>query len=270
MTAVTSSYPESGRPKGWGAAVPGHPLLRVENVAKSYGSVEALRGVSFSLYPGEVVGLVGDNGAGKSTLVKCIAGVLVPTSGEIHLEGTRHEFESPAAARHAGIETVYQDLALIELFDLAGNLFLGRELVRPGLLGRLGFIQKGAMRSMARSAVATLPAKFPDLDAPIETMSGGQRQIVAIVKAAFWGRRLLLLDEPTAALGVRESAGVLEMIARTAEPGHMGMVVITHNIVHVFSVCTRILVMRQGLLVADLKHADTTPEEVVAYITGAK
>jgi ABC-type sugar transport system ATPase subunit len=251
-------------------AVVSHPLLSVREVSKSYGAVEALKGVSFDLQRGEIVGLVGDNGAGKSTLVKCIAGVLRPTEGEIHLEGTRHEFNSPAEALAAGVETVYQDLALVEMFDLTANLFLGRELVQTGPLGRLGILRKREMQVEARDAIAKLPARFPDLDAPIDNMSGGQRQIVAISKAAFWGRRLLLLDEPTAALGTRESAGVLDMISHTASRGDIAMLMIAHNLQHIFSVCSRVLVMRRGSLVADLKTDATTAEEVVAYITGAR
>ena len=247
-----------------------HPLLLVEDVSKRYGSVEALIDVTFELDYGEVVGLVGDNGAGKSTLVKCIAGVIRPSSGAIHLSGTRHEFDSPAEALLAGVETVYQDLALVESFDLAENLFLGRELVRSGPLHRLGILRKGDMERAARGAIAQLPARFPNLDAPIDTMSGGQRQAVAISKAAFWGRTLLLLDEPTAALGVQESAGVLEMIGHAAKQGDMGMMVIAHNLLHIFHVCSRILVLRQGRLVADLRKDDTSPEEVVAHITGAR
>jgi ABC-type sugar transport system ATPase subunit len=246
------------------------PLLEVEHLSKRYGSVEALIDVSLTLGHGEVVGLVGDNGAGKSTLVKCIAGVVVPTSGAIHLSGTRHEFGSPAEARAAGVETAYQDLALVESFDLTANLFLGRELVRPGLLGRLGILRKRDMEREAQAAITRLPARFPDLSATVDTMSGGQRQAVAIAKAAFWGRRLLLLDEPTAALGVQESAGVLEMISHAAAQGGMGMLVIAHNLQHVLAVCTRVLVMRQGRLVADLVTADTTAEWIVAYITGAR
>jgi ABC-type sugar transport system ATPase subunit len=248
----------------------GHPLLLVEGVSKRYGSVDALIDVTFELDFGEVVGLVGDNGAGKSTLVKCIAGVIRPSSGAIHLSGTRHEFDSPADALLAGVETVYQDLALVESFDLAGNLFLGRELVRQGPLRRLGILRKGDMERAARAAIAQVPARFPDLEAPIDTMSGGQRQAVAISKAAFWGRTLLLLDEPTAALGVKESAGVLEMIGHAATQGDMGMIVIAHNLQHIFHVASRVLVMRQGRLVADLRRDDTSPEEVVAYITGAR
>ena len=247
-----------------------HPLLSVEHVSKSYGHVEALRDVSFDLRRGEVVGLVGDNGAGKSTLIKCIAGVLRPDSGDIHVEGTRHEFAAPAEARAAGIETVYQDLALVEMFDLTANLFLGRELVRSGWMGRLGFLRKGDMERQARAAISQLPARFPDMDAPIDTMSGGQRQIVAISKAAFWGRRLLLLDEPTAALGVQELAAVLEMVNHAAASGDMAILVIAHNLEHIFSICTRVLVMRRGSLVADLPVEGASAENVVAYITGAK
>ncbi len=247
-----------------------HPLLLIEHVSKLYGSVEALVDVSFELQHGEVVGLVGDNGAGKSTLVKCIAGVIQPSDGAIHVSGTRHEFTSPAEALEAGVETVYQDLALVESFDLAQNLFLGRELVRSGILGKIGVLRKGEMDRAAREAISQLPARFPNLDAPIYTMSGGQRQAVAISKAAFWGRKLLLLDEPTAALGVKESAGVLEMISHAAARGDMGMMVIAHNMQHIFKVCTRMIVLRQGRLVADLKATETDPEEIVAYITGAR
>ena len=162
------------------------PLLSVQHLSKNYGAVEALKDVSFELRRGEVVGLVGDNGAGKSTLVNCVAGVLTPSGGEIHLEGTQHEFGSPADALAAGVETVYQDLALVEMFDMTDNLFLGRELVRGGMLRPFGFLRKREMATAARQAVAQLPARFPDLDAPIDTMSGGQRQVVAISKAAFW------------------------------------------------------------------------------------
>lgn len=248
----------------------GDPLLSVRGVSKNYGSVEALRDVSFDIRVGEVVGLVGDNGAGKSTLVKCIAGVLRPSAGQINLEGTAHEFGSPADARSAGVETVYQDLALVELFDLTDNLFLGRELVRSGLPGAIGWLRKSDMAVQARRAIGQLPANFPDLDAPIDTMSGGQRQVVAIAKAAFWGRRLMLLDEPTAALGVQESAGVLDMVRHTAARGDIAILVIAHNLEHIFSVCSRILVMRRGSLVADLDVRSTSAEEVVGYITGAK
>lgn len=245
-------------------------LLSVQRISKSYGSVAALQDVTFDLHRGEVVGLVGDNGAGKSTLIKCIAGVLHPDTGDIHLEGTKHDFGTPADARAAGVETVYQDLALVEMFDLTENLFLGRELVRGGWLGRFGLLRKKEMTTRARAAIAQLPARFPDLDAPIDQMSGGQRQVVAISKAAYWGRHLLLLDEPTAALGVRESVGVLEMISHTAARGDMAILVVAHNLQHILSVCERVLVLRRGSLVANLKVSETDGEEIVAYITGAR
>jgi ABC-type sugar transport system ATPase subunit len=247
-----------------------HPLLSVTHLSKNYGAVEALKDVSFEMRRGEVVGLVGDNGAGKSTLVKCIAGVLSPSDGQIHLEGTQQEFGSPADALAAGVETVYQDLALVEMFDLTDNLFLGRELVRGGVLAPFGFLRKREMSTAARQAISQIPARFPDLDAPVDTMSGGQRQVVAISKAAFWGRRLLLLDEPTAALGVQESAGVLEMVQHTAARGDMAILVIAHNLEHIFSMCTRVLVLRRGSLVADVNVDEVTAEDVVAYITGAR
>ena len=245
------------------------PLLEVRNLKKEYGAIVALHEVSFSIKAGEVAGLVGDNGAGKSTLVNSLAGAVIPTSGRIILEGVDQQFRSPADAQAAGIQTVYQQLALIEIFDTAANFFLGRELVYPGWRGALRILDKRKMRKQAEAGLARLPARFPNTRAAIETMSGGQRQAVAMAKAAFWGGRLLLLDEPTAALGIRESAGVLEMITHLVSEGRMAMIIISHNIEHVWTVCSRILVLRQGRLVADLDRTSTTKEQVVGYITGA-
>jgi ABC-type sugar transport system ATPase subunit len=248
-------------------AVP--PLLEVQNLKKEYGAIVALREVSFAVAAGEILGLVGDNGAGKSTLVNSLAGAVIPTGGRIILDGVDQEFRNPADAQAAGVQTVFQQLALIEIFDTASNFFLGRELVYSGWRGALRIIDKGKMRKQAEAALARLPARFLDTRAPIETMSGGQRQAVAMAKAAFWGGRLLLLDEPTAALGIRESAGVLEMITHLVSAGGMAMIIISHNIEHVWTVCSRILVLRQGRLVADLDRTSTTKEQVVGYITGA-
>jgi len=245
------------------------PLLVVDHLSKEFGAVKALQDVSFSVNAGEVVGLVGDNGAGKSTLVTIVAGVQHPTSGHVFLDGKPLDVATPAEARDAGIESVYQELALIEMFDMATNFFLGREILQKGIRQRLGVLNRRDMRRRAREKVSEIPAKFPNFDAAVETMSGGQRQIVALAKAAFWGGRLLLLDEPTAALGVQESAGVLDMINELAGEDR-AMIVIAHNLQHVWSVCTRILVLRRGYLVADLNKADTSAEEVVAYITGAR
>lgn len=248
----------------------GEPVLRVEGLSKSYGSVVALEEVDFSVASGEVLGLVGDNGAGKTTLVKCVAGSLRPSSGRIYLDGVERQFNTPREAREAGIETVYQQLALVDIFDITENLFLGRELVYDDWRGALGFLDRKRMRSRAHEAVSRLAARFPDMDAKIRTMSGGQRQVVAMTRGAFWGGRLLLLDEPTAALGVKESESVLGMIGSLVGEHSMGMIVISHNMEHVWSVCDRILVLRRGRLVANLLKEATDKSEVVGHIVGAK
>ena len=245
------------------------PLLRVADLRKEYGAIVALEDASFEVRRGEVVGLLGDNGAGKSTLVNLLAGAIIPTAGTIILDGEPRTFETPADARSVGIETVYQQLALVEIFDIATNFYLGREKKRTGVLGRLKFLDRPFMQREAWAALSRLPTGFPNLKARIETMSGGQRQAVAIARAAFWGGRLLLLDEPTAALGVKESAGVLEMIGHLVADNEMAMIVISHNIDHVWEVCTRMLVLRQGRLVLDVKREDTTREAIVGHITGA-
>lgn len=245
------------------------PLLEVEGLSKDYGPIVALDNVSFSIRGGEIVALVGDNGAGKSTLIKALAAAVAPTAGRIFLDGEERRFIMPADARAAGIETVYQQLALVEIFDMATNFFLGRELLYGGWRGQLRILDRPTMKRRAQEAIDRLPTHFPDIGAAIETMSGGQRQVVAIARAAFWGGRLLLLDEPTAALGVKEAAGVLAMIGALVSGKHMAMIVVSHNIEHVWRVCSRILVLRQGRLVADLDIATTTREQVVSYITGA-
>lgn len=249
--------------------VNGVPLLEVTDLRKDYGAIVALEDISFSLRPGEIVGLVGDNGAGKSTLVNSLAGAIIPTAGKIVLDGVSQHFRTPADSQAAGIQTVYQQLALIEIFDTAANFFLGRELTHSGWRGLIGVVDKGTMRKQAEAAIGRLPSRFLNTRAAIETMSGGQRQAVAMAKAAFWGGRLLLLDEPTAALGIRESAGVLEMITHLVSANSMAMIIISHNIEHVWTVCSRILVLRQGRLVADLGRESTSKEQVVGYITGA-
>ena len=204
-------------------------------------------------------------------MVKCLAGAVIPTAGEVYLHGEQKVFSTPAEARREGIETVYQQLALVDIFDIAANFYLGREMTRTGWRGRFGMLDRRSMKKRARAAVELLPARFPNLDALIETMSGGQRQVVAISRAGFWGGRLLLLDEPTAALGVKEAAAVLEMIGAmvSAAETDMAMIVISHNMDHVWSICTRLLILRQGRLVADLLKSETSRQEVVAHITGA-
>ncbi len=245
------------------------PLLRVEGLRKEYGAIVALDGASFEIHRGEVVGLLGDNGAGKSTLVSALAGAVLPTAGRIFLDGQPCWFNNPADARAAGIETVHQQLALVEIFNVAANIYLGRERKHGGLLGKLGILDRSSMTREAWEALSRLPTHFPDVQANIETMSGGQRQAVAIARAAFWGGRLLLLDEPTAALGVKEAAGVLAMIGHLVSEKQMAMIVVSHNIEHVWSVCTRMLILRKGQLVADVRREDTSKAGIVGYITGA-
>lgn len=245
------------------------PVLEVRSVSKYFGAIAALREVSLHVDQGEIVGLVGDNGAGKSTLIKIVSGVHQPSAGELLIDGRPVEFSSPAEARECGIETVHQDLALVDSFDLAANFFLGREVTRSGLLGRLGVLDKREMSTRARTAVGQMDARIPNLEASLATMSGGQRQIVAIARAAFWKGRLILLDEPTAALGVEESADVLRLMRQMVAKRELGMVVISHNMEEVWQVCDRIVVLRQGRHMATVSRSETSPAEIVRYITGA-
>lgn len=238
------------------------PMLELEGVHKWFGGLHALDNISLTVRKGESVGLVGDNGAGKSTLLKTISGVHEPSEGTLALDGKQVSLDSPAAARRYGVETVYQDLALIGRFNIWENFFLGRELRRFGLL------RKREMQRETDEALARLDVRVPFRNRKVSKMSGGQRQAVAIARGAYWGKSMLLLDEPTAALGVRESAEVLRLLDGLKEQG-LTMVLVTHNIDHLWHVCDRILVLRRGRLVADLAKADVTPAEVVAHITGA-
>lgn len=240
----------------------GADMLQVDGIHKWFGGLHALDGISFTIRQGEAVGLVGDNGAGKSTLLKTISGVHEPSEGTIALQGKQVTLDSPQVARKHGIETVYQDLALIGRFNIWENFFLGRE------LRRFGFLRKRAMQRETDDALARLDVRVPFHNRKVSKMSGGQRQAVAIARGAYWGRSMLLLDEPTAALGVRESAEVLRLLDGLKMQG-LTMVLVTHNIDHLWHVCDRILVLRRGRLVADLAKADVTPAEVVAHITGA-
>lgn len=247
------------------------PLLQVDQITKSFGAVQALQGITFSVRRGEVVTLVGDNGAGKSTLVKIISGLYPPTSGQIILNGVSIRFTRPADALNAGIETVYQDLALIEQLDVADNVYLGREIIRGGTVGRfLGLLDRRAMRAQTATALDQLHIKIPAPTLAVRMMSGGQRQAVAIGRAVTWGRELLILDEPTAALGVEETGQVLQMIEKLRDGGTMGVMVISHNMQDVYRIADKVVVLRQGRHVATLDKASTTPEEIVGYITGAR
>jgi simple sugar transport system ATP-binding protein len=239
-------------------------------VTKRFGAVTALEDVSFDLDADETVGLVGDNGAGKSTLLKILSGVHQPDSGVVEVDGQPVHFDSPASAREGGIEAVYQDLALVDDMNVAENMFLGREVMAPGLAGRLGIVSPGAMRRAAAEAVKRMRVRIPSVhDTLVRFMSGGQRQGVAIARAIMWGRKVLLLDEPTAALGVKEQNEV-ERLIQELRGKHVPMLIIAHNLPLVFRLTDRIVVLRHGRVAAMMRTAETTPEEVVAYITGAR
>ncbi|MGC0419846.1 ATP-binding cassette domain-containing protein [Embleya sp. AB8] len=244
------------------------PLIEGCGLVKRYGQVQALRGADFTVYPAEVVALIGDNGAGKSTLTKTLAGTERPDAGRILFEGRPVRMERPTDAQELGIETVYQDLALAPDLDGAANLFLGRELLRSGLAGRLGVLDKATMRERATAAFARLGVELQDVDAPIGTLSGGQRQSVAIARAVAWADKVIFMDEPTAALGVLQRGRVLDVIRRVRDNG-IAVVLISHNMPEVLSVADRVEVLRLGRRVASFDTADTTVEELVGAMTGA-
>ena len=243
-------------------------MLEARGIVKSFGRVQALRGADFTVNAGEVVALIGDNGAGKSTLVKTLSGVLTPDDGEIRFEGQPVTISSPHAARELGIETVYQDLALAPDLESSANLFLGREALRSGLLGKLGFLDKGQMRRRTQEAFETLGVGVQDATAAVATLSGGQRQGVAVARAVTWAGKVVFMDEPTAALGVVQTRNVLDLIMRVRETG-LAVVLISHNMPEVMEVSDRVEVLRLGERVAQFKTADTSMEELVAAMTGA-
>lgn len=249
-------------------AEPTRPIIEVVNVTKTYGKVQALRGANFSVYPGEVVALLGDNGAGKSTLVKTLSGVIQPDTGEVRANGEPVKLASPDDARALGLETVYQDLALAPDLDAAANLYLGRETLLPGLLGKLGVLDKAAMRRGTNEAFARLGTGVQDTAAAVHTMSGGQRQAVAVGRALTWARTVVLMDEPTAALGVVQSERVAKLIGQVKASG-LAVVLVSHNLPFVFEVSDRIEVLRLGRRVARFDTRTATVEGVVAAMTGA-
>ncbi|MEU6538412.1 ATP-binding cassette domain-containing protein [Streptomyces sp. NPDC047000] len=244
------------------------PLLQARGLRKEYGSVQALAGADFEIEAGEVVGLIGDNGAGKSTLVRALSGSETPDEGEILFDGRPVRLNSPADAQALGIETVFQDLALAPHLNPVQNMYLGREIMRGGLLGKLGFMDTGRMRSGSRKAFDDLGATVRNLDGPVGSMSGGQRQGIAVARAAAWASKVIFLDEPTAALGVVQTRNVLELIRRVSAAG-IGVVFISHSMPHVMEVCDRVQVMRRGRRVATLQASETTMEELVGTMTGA-
>ncbi len=238
---------------------PPEPVLRTEGVAKHFGAVVALRGVDMHLDRGEVLGLVGDNGAGKSTLVKILCGFQRPDEGHIYLDGHEVHFRSVQEARAHGIETVYQDLALVPQLPVYKNLFLNRELTSGG---RLGFLSNGEMRRLARQYLAEIRVNVPDIDAEVERLSGGQRQAIAVARATRSEVKILLLDEPLSAMGAKESALIIDLVRDLSKTRGVSIIVIDHNYAHIFELCDRINVIQQGRVSFDKPVAETSLDEL--------
>jgi fructose transport system ATP-binding protein len=246
------------------------PILEARDISKAFGHVHALEHVDFDLLPGEVMGLVGDNGAGKSTLVKILSGALLPDSGQIFVDGSPVQFRNPVDAQRQGIETVHQDLAVVPMMDIAENLFLGRESRMPGPVGRiLDFVNKRSMRRQASEDMRLLNIGVKSVRQRVETLSGGQRQGVAVARSITFGRKIVIMDEPTAALGVRESRGVVDLMRRIRERG-LSIILISHNMPQVLEITDRVTVLRQGHRVGVVHTADTDVEQIVRLITGAE
>jgi len=244
------------------------PLLEAAGIHRSFGQVQALRGADFAVDAGEVVALIGDNGAGKSSLIKIMAGADAPDAGEIRLAGEVVEFGSVDQARARGIETVYQDLALCAELPPAANFFLGRELLRPGLLGRVGWLDNRTMRARTRSACERLGVRLKSEVAAVSTLSGGQRQAVAVARAATWASRVIFMDEPTASLGVLQTVRVHDLIRSVRDAG-VAVVLVSHNMQDVKAVSDRVEVLRLGRRVARFTTASASIEELVGAMTGA-
>jgi fructose transport system ATP-binding protein len=247
------------------------PVLSARGLVKRYGRVTALDRADFDLYPGEILAVIGDNGAGKSSMIKAISGAIRPDEGEIRLDGQIVNFSSPMEARDAGIETVYQNLALSPALSIADNMFLGREIRKPGFLGQtLRLLDRPAMEKIARDKLSELGLMtIQNISQAVETLSGGQRQGVAVARAAAFGSKVVIMDEPTAALGVKESRRVLELILDVRKRG-MPIVLISHNMPHVFEVADRIHVHRLGRRLCVIDPKEHTMSDAVAFMTGAK
>ncbi len=247
------------------------PILSAHNLNKRYGRVTALDNCDFDLMPGEILAVIGDNGAGKSSLIKTLSGAIRPDSGDIFLEGKKVEFSSPIDARLAGVETVYQTLAMSPALSIADNMFMGRELRKPGFMGKvLRQLDRAAMERIAREKLSELGLMtIQNINQAVETLSGGQRQGVAVARAAAFGSKVVILDEPTAALGVKESRRVLDLIQDVRERG-IPIILISHNMPHVFEVANRIHVHRLGRRLCVIDPKDYTMSDAVAFMTGAK
>ncbi|PUB17349.1 ATP-binding cassette domain-containing protein [Yoonia sediminilitoris] len=247
------------------------PILTGKNLVKRYGKVTALDHCDFELYPGEILAVIGDNGAGKSSLIKALSGAVVPDAGEVFLEGEQVKFHSPIDARAAGIETVYQTLAMSPALSIADNMFMGREIRKEGFMGKyLKQLDKKKMEDFARQKLSDLGLMtIQNINQAVETLSGGQRQGVAVARAAAFGSKVIILDEPTAALGVKESRRVLELILDVRSRG-IPIILISHNMPHVFEVADRIHVHRLGKRLCVIDPKDYTMSDAVAFMTGAK
>jgi simple sugar transport system ATP-binding protein len=244
------------------------PVLQAIAIQKSFGQVHAMSGANFEIGVGEVVALIGDNGAGKSTLTKILSGVMQPDGGQILVDGEPVKFAGPLDARAKGIETVYQDLALALDLNPVENLFLGREVPALGLMGRLGFLAKARMRSQAEKSFAELGVRVPNIGAAVANLSGGQRQGIAVARALMWARRVVFMDEPTAALGVAQTSNVLDLIRRVRDTG-VSVVLISHSMPNVLAVADRITVLRHGRTVASYARGSVTSDELVGAMTGS-
>jgi len=245
-------------------------VLEARALRKNFGGIRAVDDVSFQLREAEILGIVGDNGAGKSTLIKIITGAYRKDSGELLLHGAPVEIQSTRHARELGLETVYQSSGLVEVMDAPANLFLARETLRPGWLGSLfGLIDKRRMRQETRDLLKTLQIEVKNLNAPVQTLSGGQQQSVAVGRAAYWKGRIIILDEPANNIGVDQQRTVLRLVHQIRDTHGIAFIMISHNMEHIFSVADRVIVMRNGQIVGDRPIALTTRNEVVGLITGA-
>ncbi len=245
------------------------PILSIRHLVKRFGGLTAVNDVSLDVFPGEVVGLVGDNGAGKSTVIKCVSGVYHFDEGEIQFEGKPVHFNRPLDARGAGIETIYQDLALAGNLHVPANIFLGREMKKRYLGGLVKTLDEATMAEESRQVLETLEIRIPRLTAQIDKLSGGQRQAVAIARAVYWNARLMIMDEPTNNLGVPEQRKVLDIIRKLRDQ-NVPVVLITHTLPDVFAVTDRIIIMHRGRKVADKPTQSTDSTEVVEYMVGAR
>ena len=243
------------------------PLLEARRITKAYGNVEALTEIDFRLNAGEIVGLVGDNGAGKSTLVKTLCGAQQPTSGQILVDGEEVTFSSPKESRERGIEVVYQDLALANELSVAENIFLGREMKLSGIRGRLGAMDRKSMHASAVETLLSLAIEIKNVQTRCGMMSGGQRQAVAVARAIMWGSKVLLLDEPTAALAVAESEKIAGLVAGVKDKG-VGVILVSHNLPQVHELCDRVVVLLRGRVVTELQRGQYSVDDLVSWITG--